>query len=84
MTQITDQQAVTKKTAEFTVELTKGDALAKWYHKNEEIVQSEKYKVVIDGKIQRLFIYDVSLEDMGTYTCSVGNESCTAKLTVSG
>jgi hypothetical protein len=36
----------------------------------------------IDGKKQRLEIYNVELSDAGEFSCTIGNEKCAAKLVV--
>lgn len=66
----------------FEVELTKGDALVKWYKNGEEIQFSDHVQLRIDGKKQKLKIYDAVLEDAGEYSCMVGDDISTATLTV--
>lgn len=68
--------------AMFEVELTKGDALVRWYKNGEEIQFSDHVQLRIDGKKQKLKIYDARLEDAGEYSCMVGDDESTAILTV--
>lgn len=66
----------------FEVELTKGDALVRWYKNGEEIQFSDHVQLRIDGKKQKLKIYDALLEDAGEFSCMVGDDISTATLTV--
>lgn len=66
----------------FEIELSKGDALARWYKDGKEIQFSEHIQLSIDGKRQKLKIYKTEPEDEGTYSCEVGTQSSKAKLTV--
>lgn len=66
----------------FEVELTKGDALVKWFKNGEEIQFSDHVQLRIDGKKQKLKIYDAVLEDAGEFSCMVGDQMSTATLTV--
>ena len=66
----------------FETELTKGDALVRWFKDGEELQFSEHVQLSIDGKRQKLKIYNSLLEDAGTYSCEVGTQSSSAKLTV--
>lgn len=68
--------------ATFEVELTKGDALVKWFKNGEEIQFSDHMQLRIDGKKQKLKIYDAVLEDTGEYSCIVGDQVSTGSLTV--
>lgn len=49
---------------------------------DKEIEYSEHVMLKIEGKRQKLIIYNASFEDMGTYTCVVGTKKKTAKLKV--
>lgn len=66
----------------FEVELTKGDALVKWFKNGEEIQFSDHVQLRIDGKKQKLKIYDATLEDAGEFSCMVGEQISTGVLTV--
>ena len=66
----------------FETELSKGDAVTKWYKNGTEIKESDRFKMKIDGKCQRLEIHTVETSDAGEYLCTIGNEKCTATLTV--
>lgn len=66
----------------FEVELTKGDALVKWFKNSEEIQFSDHVQLRIDGKKQKLKIYDALLEDAGEFSCMVGDDVSTATLIV--
>lgn len=68
--------------ASFEVELTKGDALVKWFKNGIEIQFSDHLQLRIDGKKQKLKIYDAVLEDSGEYSCIVGDQISAATLTV--
>ncbi|KAG5897344.1 hypothetical protein JTB14_030229 [Gonioctena quinquepunctata] len=66
----------------FEIELSKGDALARWYKDGREIQFSEHIQLSIDGKRQKLKIYRTEPEDEGIYSCEVGTQSSKARLTV--
>ena len=68
--------------AVFEVELSKGDAMPKWYKNGAEIEISDKCQVRIDGKKQRLEIYNLETTDAGEFSCVIGKEKCEAKLEV--
>ncbi|GBN94600.1 Titin, partial [Araneus ventricosus] len=77
-----DVTVATEQVAAFQVELTKGDARARWFKDDKEIEYSEHVMLKIDGKRQKLIIYNASFQDAGTYTCVVGNKKKSAKLKV--
>lgn len=68
--------------ATFEVELTKGDALVRWFKNGEEIQFSDHVQLRIDGKKQKLKIYDAVLEDTAEYSCIVGDQMSAGSLTV--
>lgn len=68
--------------AMFEIELTKGDALVRWFKNKVELKFSDHVQLSIDGKRQRLKIYNADMEDAGIYECQVGEQKSTAKLTV--
>lgn len=82
---ITEMQDVTINKGEkamFEIELTKGDALVHWYKDDNELQFSEHIQLSIDGKRQKLKVYNTLPEDGGVYSCQVGNQRSSAKLTV--
>lgn len=81
-TRLVDQTIAAGERATFNIELTKGDALVRWYKDEEELSFSERIQLSIDGKCQKLMIYQATVEDAGTYTCVVGDQDSTAALTV--
>lgn len=68
--------------ATFEIELTKGDALVRWFKDDQELQFSEHVRLSIDGKKQKLKIYDTEVEDAGIYSCQVGKQTSSARLTV--
>ncbi|KAK9882447.1 hypothetical protein WA026_021478 [Henosepilachna vigintioctopunctata] len=66
----------------FEIELSKGDALAKWFKDGIEIQFSEHIQLSIDGKRQKLKIYNSEMVDAGIYTCEIGSQKSSAQLTV--
>ena len=66
----------------FEIELSKGDAITKWFKNGTEVETSDRVQAKIDGKKQRLEITNVSTTDAGEYSCTIGNEKCTAALAV--
>lgn len=66
----------------FEIELTKGDALVRWFKGKKELTFSDRVQLTIDGKRQRLKIEDTIIEDMANYSCKVGDQLSTAKLIV--
>lgn len=64
------------------MELSKGDAVVTWFKDGAEIKFSDHYQLSIDGKIQRLMIYNCQTEDIGVYKAVVGKTECSAKLQV--
>merc|ERR550532_3477806 len=66
----------------FEAEISKGHGVTKWYKNGTEIKDNNRFKLKIDGKKQRLEIVKVWEAEAGEYMCKIGNEKCTAKLTV--
>ncbi|KAG1672005.1 Titin [Nymphon striatum] len=71
-----------EETATLTVELTKGDALVKWYKGVKEVQLSERVQLKIDGKRQSLVVQQATTDDAGEYSCVVSDQKCTVKLRV--
>lgn len=81
-TKMKDQTINKGEKAAFEIELTKGDALVRWFKNGTEIQFSDHIQLNIDGKKQRLKIYNCTSEDVGEYSCRVGNNVCKANLKV--
>ncbi|KAF2361287.1 Fibronectin type III [Trinorchestia longiramus] len=81
---MTDQTVNKAEKASFAVELSKGDAVITWFKDGSEIRFSDHYQLSIDGKIQRLLIYNCQNEDAGVYRAVVGKTECSATLKVEG
>lgn len=82
ISRLKDQKVSKGNKATFEIELTKGDALVQWFKNGSEIQFSNHIQLTIDGKKQKLKIYDCDCEDAGEYACEVGNDRCAAKLAV--
>lgn len=77
-----DVQIVKGDKATFEIELTKGDALVRWLKDGQDLQFSEHVTLYIDGKRQKLKIYNATTDDAGVYSCKVGNQTSKATLTV--
>lgn len=82
ISRLQDQKVCKGNKATFEIELTKGDALVIWFKDGKEIQFSNHMQLTIDGKKQKLKIYDADVSDAGEYTCEVGSDKCKARLTV--
>uniref|UniRef100_A0A8D8SBW9 Titin n=1 Tax=Cacopsylla melanoneura TaxID=428564 RepID=A0A8D8SBW9_9HEMI len=80
-----DVKVARDEKASFEIELTKGDALVKWYKDGKELSFSQNVTLSIDGKKQKLIIFSAGQEDAGVYACRIGDtgdKESTATLTV--
>lgn len=68
--------------AVFEIEISKGDAKTRWFKDGAEIEFNEHIQLIIDGKKQRLEIYNVEIIDAGQISCSLGDTECSGKLEV--
>lgn len=82
LTKMEDLTIAKGEKATFNIELTKGDALVKWYKNGKELQFTEHVQLTIDGKCQTLNIYKSELNDAGVYSCEVGDQVSKATLTV--
>lgn len=74
---------VTKgETATFAIELTKGDAIVRWFKGKREIEFDEHVELTIDGKVQILKVHNATEEDEAKYSCKIHDQISTAVLTV--
>ncbi|CAB4067576.1 TTN [Lepeophtheirus salmonis] len=70
------------ETGVFEIELSKGDAVTRWFKHGLEIEFNHRIQLIIDGKKQRLEIHNADIKDAGEYSVIVGEKSCTALLFV--
>lgn len=82
ITPLQDKTVPKGEKAVFEIELSKGDARVRWFKDGEEIQFSEHIQLSIDGKRQKLKIYNTETEDAGIYSCEVGTQQSKATLTV--
>merc|ERR1711902_246728 len=68
--------------AVFEIEISKGDAKTRWFRNGTEIEFNEKIQLIVDGKKQRLEIYNIEIIDAGEISCSLGDKECKGKLEV--
>lgn len=82
ITPLQDKTVIKGDKTVFEIELSKGDALVRWFKDGTEIQFSEHIQLSIDGKRQKLKIYKTEPEDAGVYSCEVGTQQSKANLTV--
>lgn len=82
ISKLQDQTIAKGERATFDIELTKGDALVRWFKDDKELQFSEHIQLSIDGKRQKLKIYNSELSDAGVYSCQVGKQKSVARLKV--
>ncbi len=71
--------------AAFEIELSKGDATARWRRNGVEIKpDGDRVRLRIDGKVQRMEIAQVKTSDAGEYSCIIDGTktACSAQLEV--
>merc|ERR1719369_169250 len=68
--------------AVFEIEISKGDAKTKWFKNGVEIEFNENIQLIIEGKKQRLELYNVEVIDAGQITCTLGDKECKGALEV--
>ena len=70
--------------AEFIAEVNKEGVTVKWFVKDKEVEEDEKYEIFAEGKTHRLVIKDAVLPDAGEVTARVESKMQKAQLTVEG
>ncbi|OCT63665.1 hypothetical protein XELAEV_18044764mg [Xenopus laevis] len=70
------------KTASFQCEVSHFNVPSVWLKNGVEIEMSEKFKIVVQGKLHQLIIMNTSSEDSAEYTFVCGNDKVSATLTV--
>merc|ERR1712212_1413176 len=57
---------------ELAAEVSKPNLAAKWFKEEKQVFEDTRHQILIDGKIQKLIISDLQMEDAGLYTLKVG------------
>uniref|UniRef100_H0XTM2 Ig-like domain-containing protein n=1 Tax=Otolemur garnettii TaxID=30611 RepID=H0XTM2_OTOGA len=70
------------KTASFECEVSHFNVPSTWLKNGVEIEMSDKFKIVVQGKLHQLIIMNTSTEDSAEYTFVCGNDQVSATLTV--
>ncbi|XP_052038730.1 titin isoform X6 [Apodemus sylvaticus] len=70
------------KAASFECEVSHFNVPSMWLKNGVEIEMSEKFKIVVQGKLHQLIIMNTSTEDSAEYTFVCGNDQVSATLTV--
>ena len=64
-------------------EVSHFNAPSSWLKNGVEIEMSEKFRIVVQGKLHQLKIMNTSRQDSAEYTFTCGNDKVSATLTVS-
>ncbi|XP_060033624.1 titin isoform X1 [Erinaceus europaeus] len=70
------------KTASFECEVSHFNVPSMWLKNGVEIEMSDKFKIVVQGKLHQLIIMNTSTEDSAEYTFVCGNDQVSATLKV--
>ncbi|KFP32174.1 Titin, partial [Colius striatus] len=77
-----DVTALENAVVSFELSVSHDTVPVRWFHKNVELKQSDKYKMISQRKVHKLMLHDISPADAGEYTALVGQIECKAKLFV--
>ena len=69
--------------ATFECEVSHFNVPSTWLKNGVEIEMSEKFRIVVQGKLHQLKIMNTSRQDSAEYTFTCGNDKVSATLTVS-
>ena len=72
------------ETVTFICEISLGDRVMEWYKGDRVIKASDKYEIIVNGKVHKLIIHEVDDRDAGDYSAKFKNRTTSAELTVSG
>lgn len=65
-------------------ELSRSSGKVQWFKDGQEVEESEKIQLIIEGPYRRLIILCGSAEDSGGYVCQTEGDSVFFQLTVTG
>ncbi|XP_034077352.1 obscurin-like protein 1 isoform X5 [Gymnodraco acuticeps] len=79
---LTDIKTTERETASFEVELSHSNVPGTWMRNTIKLKPTNHYRMSAKGQVHSLTIYNLSVEDTGTFTFSVENLKTTARLVV--
>ena len=80
---ISNLEVKEREPATFVVEVSSETAQVTWHKDGEPLdVGSDRFEFLSEGKERRIIIKNVSIHDEGEYTCSFGEQECTAEMVV--
>ena len=79
-----DQSVLEEEEAVLEVEVTTKDCVVEWLRNGKPLPKHERFRVEKDGLKRRLIIQKCNLDDTAEFTCKLGDETTTGKLTVNG
>ncbi|XP_034146064.1 obscurin isoform X5 [Esox lucius] len=78
-----DVSAVSGEDAVFTCEVRQTNAIVQWAKDGKDIRKSEKYEISKEGRVMKLIIHRITVQDSGVYSCEViGGATTKAKLEI--
>ncbi|NXG82258.1 TITIN protein, partial [Stercorarius parasiticus] len=77
-----DVTALENAVVSFELSVSHDTVPVRWFHKNIELKQSDKCKMISQRKVHKLMLHNISPSDAGEYTALVGQIECKAKLFV--
>uniref|UniRef100_G1KFS2 Obscurin, cytoskeletal calmodulin and titin-interacting RhoGEF n=1 Tax=Anolis carolinensis TaxID=28377 RepID=G1KFS2_ANOCA len=77
-------KAVSSKDAILSCEVSQAKSEVKWFKDGKPLTPGKKLKIEDEGKSRRLIVQATDKKDAGEYTCEVGNQKLTFKVTVAG
>uniref|UniRef100_G1KFT9 Obscurin, cytoskeletal calmodulin and titin-interacting RhoGEF n=1 Tax=Anolis carolinensis TaxID=28377 RepID=G1KFT9_ANOCA len=75
-------KAVSSKDAILSCEVSQAKSEVKWFKDGKPLTPGKKLKIEDEGKSRRLIVQATDKKDAGEYTCEVGNQKLTFKVTV--
>ncbi|XP_063743426.1 obscurin-like protein 1 isoform X2 [Eleginops maclovinus] len=79
---LTDIKTIERETASFEVELSHSNVPGTWMRNAIKLKPTNHYRMSAKGQVHSLTIYNLSVEDTGTFTFSIENLKTTARLAV--
>ena len=70
--------------ATFECEISKSGLKVEWYKGDKKLRRDVKYDIEVDGKVHRLIVNEVKIEDVAKYKATYEKLSTSAELTLAG